>query len=95
MLLDNVYYVVHNRILKYNVENGIILKYISKIISFKQITVWNYIKEYIDLHAKMKAKRKGNSENHFYKLMNNNVFVETVKNIRNGTGITLCDKKFC
>ena len=68
------------RNLKFYVEHGLIVKKVSKVISFRQST---WMKPYIEFNTEMRKKAKNDFEKDFYKLMCNSCFGKTMENVRN------------
>ena len=67
------------RNLKFYVEHGLIVKKVSKVISFKQ----SWMKPYIEFNTEMRKKAKNDFEKDFYKLKCNSCFGKTMENVRN------------
>ena len=78
-LHDKTEYVIHIKNLKQALNHGLILKNVHRVIKFNQKT---WLNPYTIMTTKLGQKAKNNFEKGFFKLMNNAVFEETMKNVR-------------
>ena len=84
---ENKYnYVVHYRMLKFYLQQGMKLKKVHKYISFSQS---KWLEKYIDFNTKQRTLAKTDFEKDFFKLMNNAFYGKTCENIRNRNDIEL------
>ena len=84
-------YVVHYRNLQFYLNQGMKLKKVHRVLTFKQRP---WLKEYIDYNTKCRAQSKSKFAKDFYKLMNNSVFGKTQENLRNRVNVEIItDKK--
>ena len=72
-------YVVHYRNLKLYFYLGMKLTNIHKVVTFRQ-TPWG--KQYIDFNTEKRKMTKNDFEKDLFKLMNNEVFGNTMENLR-------------
>ena len=85
-------YVVHIKSLKQELNHGLKLKRVHRIIEFSQ-KAW--LKPYNDMNTELRKLAKDDFEKGLFKLMNNAVFGKTMENIRKHRDIKLVttDKK--
>lgn len=79
-LYDKTRYVVHYRVLKFYLEQGLKLKKVHRVITFNQ-KAW--MKEFINFNTNKRKQAQSEFEKDFYKLMNNSCFGKTMENVRN------------
>ncbi|XP_026322221.1 uncharacterized protein LOC113231895 [Hyposmocoma kahamanoa] len=85
-LYDKYNYVVHFIHLKEMLRNGLILRNIHRILSFKQS---NFLQKYIDLNTNLRQSAVSVFEKDFFKLMNNAIFGKTIENRRKQVSVKL------
>ena len=78
-LHDKTKYVIHIRDLKQTLNHESILKKVHGVTKFNQ-KAW--LKPYIDMNTELRQKAKTNFEKNFFELMNNEVFVKTMQNLK-------------
>ena len=84
-LLDKTEYIILIRILKQELNNGLVLIKFHRMIKFNQ-NAWLYL--YIDMNADLRKKSKNDFQKYFFKLMNHVVFRKTMENVRKHRDIT-------
>ena len=85
-LYDKYNYIIHYSHLKECLKNGLILKKIHKILTFRQD---NFLKKYIDLNTILRQESKTQFEKDFFKLLNNSIFGKTIENKRKQVDVKL------
>ena len=79
-------YVIHYRILKQALRNGLQLNNIHRVLKFKQ-SAW--LKPYIDLNTEMRNNAKSKLAKNFYKLFNNVIYGKSLENIDKRVNVKL------
>lgn len=85
-LFDKKNYVIHYKMLKCALQQGLILKKIHRGIQFKQ-TQW--LKPYICLNTSLRTAATNEFEKNFYKLLINAIYGKTMENVRSRADIRL------
>lgn len=88
-LFDKKNYVIHYKMLKCVLRQGLILKKVHKVLKFRQ-TQW--LKPYIDLNTTLRTKATNEFEKNFYKLLINAIYGKTMENLRSRVDIRLRTK---
>lgn len=93
-LYDKFKYVIHYVHLKECLKNGLVLKKIHRVLTFRQE---NFLQKYIDLNTQLRQASSSSFEKNLFKLMNNAIFGKTIENRRKQVNIKLAttwnDKK--
>ena len=83
---DKDKYVVHIRLLRFYLEQGLVLKDIHRVIRFKQ-SAW--LQPYIEFNTNKRKEATTDFGKDFFKLMNNSVFGKTMENVKNTMNLHL------
>jgi DNA polymerase type B, organellar and viral len=79
-LLPKKHYVVHHRMLKFLLQQGVIIKKIHRVLHFTE-RAW--LKSYINFNTQKRIESRGNKFlEDFFKLMNNSLFGKTIENVK-------------
>ena len=84
-------YLIHYRMFKFYLNQGMKVTKIHTIYRFKQ-SAW--LAKYIDRNTQKRTKAKTNFEKDLYKLMNNAFFGKTMENVRDRTNLEFIDHSF-
>ena len=85
-LRDKVRYVVHYHNLKLNLQLGLVVTQIHRVLAFKQLT---WLKTYIDFNTHQRSLAGSSFLKDFFRLMNNSVFGKTQENLRKRAHVEL------
>lgn len=85
-LHDKNRYVVHYKMLKLILQQGLKLKKIHKVLQFEQ-SPW--LKPYIELNTELRMRATNDFDKNFFKLMVNAIFGKTMENVRSRVDIRL------
>lgn len=85
-LYDKFNYVIHYVHLKECLKNGLIIRKIHRVLTFKQ---QNFLQKYIDLNTRLRQASTSDFEKDFFKLLNNAIFGKTIENKRKQANIKL------
>ena len=88
--LPKKHYVLHYKILKQYLKEGLILKKVQRGIKFYQ-SAW--MVPYIRKNTDLRKQTNNEFEKDFFKLMNNSVFGKTIENIRKRQNVILVDNR--
>ena len=76
----------HIKVLKKDLNHGLILEKVHRVIEFNQ-SAW--LKPYTDFSTQLRTQAKNVFEEDFFKLMNDSVFAKTMDNVRKDKDIKL------
>ncbi|DAC81320.1 PolB [Mayetiola barley midge adintovirus] len=85
-LFDKKNYVIHMRMLKLVLEQGLVLKKIHRVLKFAQEP---FLKPYIELNTALRTQATNEFEKELYKLMINAIYGKTMENMRARVNIQL------
>ena len=86
---DKKNYLIHYRMLKFCIRNGMIVDKVHDIISFKQS---RWLEKYINFNTHKKNQSINDFEKDFYKLLKNAFHGKTMENVRNRLKIKFVKK---
>ena len=86
---DKKNYLIHYRMLKFYVRQGMIVDKVHEIISFRQS---RWLEKYINLNIQKRNQAVNDFEKDFYKLLNNAFYGKTIENVRNRLKIKFVKK---
>ena len=82
--------VIHIRNLKQVLNHRLVMKKVHRVIKFNEKSC---LRSFIDMNTELRKKGKIDLEKYFFKLMNNAIFGEAMKNVRNHRDIELIINK--
>ena len=85
-LHDKTEYAIHTRNLKQALNHELVLKKEHRVIKPNQK---DSLQPYIFINTELRKKAKNDSDNDFFKLMNNSVFGKTIENVTKHRDIKL------
>lgn len=85
-LYDKERYVVHYKMLKLILQQGLKLKNIHRVLQFRQS---DWLKPYIDLNTELRMCATNDFDKNFFKLMVNTIFGKTMESMRGRVDIKL------
>lgn len=88
-LFNKTEYVVHYKMLKFALQQGLKLTKIHKVLKFTQ-TSW--LHPYIELNTKLRTEATDDFNKNLYKLLNNTIYGKTLQDKRNQVDIRLKTK---
>lgn len=85
-LFDKKNYVIHYKMLKCALQQGLLLKKIHRTLMFNQS---KWLQPYIELNTNLRTRAVNEFEENFYKLLSNAVYGKTLENVRKRSDIQL------
>lgn len=85
-LYDKSNYVLHYKMLKCVLREGLILKKVHKTLQFEQS---QWLKPYIELNTSLRTKATNEFQINFFKLLINSIYGKTMENVRSRVDIRL------
>ena len=88
---DKKKYLIHYRMLKFYVRQGMVVEKIHEIISFKQS---KWLEKYISFNTQKRNKAKNDFEKDFFKLLVNAAFGKFLENVRSRLKLEIIKKRW-
>lgn len=85
-LFDKKNYVIHYKMLKFALQQGLVLKTVHRVLQFTQS---QWLKPYIELNTLLRTRATNDFEKIFYKLLINAIYGKTMENLRSRVDIRL------
>jgi len=85
-LFDKKNYVVHYKLLKFFLSQGLILKKVHRILEFHQKP---WLKSYIEFNTEKRKNSKNETEKAFFKILSNSIYGKSLEDVRKRQNVEL------